>query len=255
MPVGNGVLVVADGASPVAEKRSDLPVRTASAIVMVAVAGSAFWLGGQVLAGFIVALCLGVLWEWGQLAFAFERRIWARAAWLLIGAGYIGVACLAALQWVDNVTVLLVVVASVIGVDVGAYFAGRTFGGPKIAPRISPSKTWSGLGGAIIGASLVYVVLATVEHGVRFHGADVGPAVAGDDESMFPWERLAWFGPAVAIIAQSGDFFESWLKRRAGVKDSGRVIPGLGGLFDRADGLFAVLFAIGIVTLVSAMGR
>jgi phosphatidate cytidylyltransferase len=255
MPVGSGALADAERADPVSAKRSDLRLRLVSALVMVAVAGAAFWLGGWALAAFIVALGLGILLEWTQLAFAAEARAWARALWLLAGAGYIGLACLAALQWIDDVTVLLEVVASVIAVDVGAYFAGRTFGGPKIAPAISPSKTWSGLLGGIVGASLVYATLAAIEHGVRFQGADAGAIMAGDEESMFPWARLLWIGPLVAVIAQSGDFFESWLKRRAGVKDSGRLIPGHGGLFDRADGMIAVLFVIGVFTVLSAMSQ
>ena len=255
MPAGSGALAAAEPAAPVAAKRSDLPTRVASAVVMVLVAGGAFWLGGWVLAAFIAALGLGILVEWVQLAFAFERRAWARALWLFAGAGYIGLACLAALHWIGDVVTLLEVVASVIAVDVGAYFAGRTFGGPKIAPAISPSKTWSGLGGGIVGASLVYAVLAAIEHGVRFGGADAGAVALGDEDSMFPWVRLLWIGPLVAVIAQSGDFFESWMKRRAGVKDSGRLIPGHGGLFDRADGMIAVLFVIGVFMLLSAMGQ
>ena len=58
-------------------------------------------------------------------------------------------------------------------------------------------------------------------------------------------------GAAIAVIAQSGDFFESWMKRRAGVKDSGKLIPGHGGLFDRVDGLLAVMFVLGLVSVVS----
>jgi len=225
-----------DGGAAAVTKRSDLPVRVASAVVMLALAGGAFWLGGAVLAGFIAAVGLGIFAEWTMLVLAFERRLFARGLWLLAGLGYIGSACETAISLAGNHggLILLVPVVSVIVIDVGAYFAGRTFGGPKIAPAISPSKTWSGLGGAVIAVTTLYVALAVGNH-VRLDGA---------------LASLLALGTVAAIIAQSGDFFESWMKRRAGVKDSGRLIPGHGGLFDRADGLIAVLFAIGICRLI-----
>lgn len=103
--------------------------------------------------------------------------------------------------------------------DIGAYFAGRSIGGPKLAPRVSPSKTWSGLGGGIAAALLV---------GFALHG------VAG-----LPLPLAAASG-LLAVAAQLGDLFESWMKRRAGVKDSGNLLPGHGGVLDRLDGVVAV---------------
>lgn len=222
-------------ADPAATKRSDLPVRIASAAVMVTVAGGAFWLGGWFLTAFIVAVGLGIFAEWVMLVLAFERRLWARGLWLLGGIFYIGIACYLALVASIDPPGLLNLVATVIAVDVGAYFAGRTFGGPKIAPAISPSKTWSGLGGAIVAASAF--IWFTSGHGV--------------DGSIGAWALV--LGTLAAIVAQSGDFFESWMKRRAGVKDSGRLIPGHGGLFDRADGLIAVLFVLGLIRIIPAI--
>ena len=111
--------------------------------------------------------------------------------------------------------------------------AGRAVGGPKIAPRISPSKTWAGLCGGIAGAIAV-IYLAEKQTGA------VGTV-----------PLIVAFGVAAAIIAQTGDFFESWMKRRAGVKDSGNLIPGHGGLFDRVDGLLAVCFVLGLLSLHS----
>jgi phosphatidate cytidylyltransferase len=117
--------------------------------------------------------------------------------------------------------------------DVCAYVAGRTVGGPKLAPRISPSKTWAGLIGGMAGAALVGG-LAAMEFGAGF------------------WLG-AGLGPVMALAAQTGDLFESALKRRAGLKDSGHLIPGHGGLLDRVDGLVfaAPLFA----ALVWLLGR
>ncbi|WP_353227632.1 phosphatidate cytidylyltransferase [Novosphingobium sp.] len=245
MTGGSGVLADAELA---AKKRSDLPVRVASAVVMVAVAGGAFWLGGWFLVCFIVAVGLGIFAEWTALVLAFEPRWWARCLWQAAGLGYIGLACAAALSPQLPPGQLLAVVLSVIAVDVGAYFAGRTFGGPKIAPAISPSKTWSGLLGGVLAASAFYLVIAYIIARV-FSDLGVGEVSI---RQVYRWGSAVAMGTLTAIIAQSGDFFESWMKRRAGVKDSGRLIPGHGGLFDRADGLLAVLFTIGILIVISS---
>jgi phosphatidate cytidylyltransferase len=259
---GSGVLADAERAAPAA-KRSDLPVRVASAVVMVAVAGLALWLGGWVLTGFVIAVMIGVFAEWARLVRMFEERMVARSLWIIAGVAYLGMAGFCALVWLapldGGFRPLIWVIACVVGVDVGAYFAGRTFGGPKIAPAISPSKTWSGLGGAIVGTWVVGLI------GYLYYRADFASLFnliefgQGHEAAV----RVAWrsgaeyavFGIVTAIVAQSGDFFESWMKRRAGVKDSGHLIPGHGGLFDRADGLIAVLFVIGIVSLMWSIGH
>lgn len=100
--------------------------------------------------------------------------------------------------------------------DIGAYFAGRSIGGPKLAPRVSPSKTWAGLGGGVIAALLLGFLLH------RFAGL---PA------------QLAAASGLLAVAAQAGDLLESWMKRQAGVKDSGALLPGHGGVMDRLDGV------------------
>lgn len=213
-------------------KNADLPVRALSALVMVAVAGGALWLGGGIWALFVGLLAAGVLVEWSRLVLAFTPAPLARLVWHVAGLAYVGLACFALILLRSpffGVLPLLTIIGTVVAIDVWAYFTGRRFGGPKIAPAISPSKTWSGLLGAMFGASLVLFLT---------HGHD--------------W-RWALAGPPAAVVAQAGDFFESWMKRRAGVKDSGRLIPGHGGLFDRLDGLIAVLFAVGVVMVVSAM--
>jgi len=115
--------------------------------------------------------------------------------------------------------------------DTGAYFAGRTIGGPKLAPAISPSKTWSGLMGGVALAGLLGMVLH------RFYGL---PAV------------LALASPFLAVLAQAGDLFESTLKRRAGVKDSGNVLPGHGGVLDRLDGVVPVAPVAALLVLATA---
>jgi phosphatidate cytidylyltransferase len=211
-------------------KPSDLKVRTLSAIVMVAVAGAALWLGAMWFKLFVLAIALGLIWEWWGLISAFATSGLSRAIWMLVGLIYIGTSTSKIVQLrgdgPDQIMIPLLLVLVVIATDVGAYFSGRTFGGPKIAPAISPSKTWSGLCGGMIGATLIaYLAL-------RLDGASgremIAPAVA----------------PLFAIVAQIGDFFESWMKRKAGVKDSGALIPGHGGLLDRLDGLLMVLFFV-----------
>ena len=229
---------MADDKTPA--KKSDLPVRAASAVVMVAVAGAALWLGGVIWVLFVIAVAMGLYWEWLGLVRLFVTRLGARAAWMVGGFIYIGLAAfvllvLRVVPLSSAPVLLLALMLAVIGTDIGAYFAGRAIGGPKIAPSISPSKTWAGLGGGMIGSCLALVAVTYPSEGF----SDLG------------WKLLA--GPLLAVIAQAGDFFESWMKRRAGVKDSSALIPGHGGLFDRVDGLLAVLFAVAIFAIVTVV--
>ena len=106
--------------------------------------------------------------------------------------------------------------------DIFAYFAGRSIGGPKLAPRISPNKTWAGLIGGVAGAGVV------------------GWAAASWLDLGAPFDRA---GAAIGLIAVGGDLYESGVKRRCGVKDSGRILPGHGGVLDRLDGLLAATIA------------
>lgn len=115
--------------------------------------------------------------------------------------------------------------------DIFAYFAGRAIGGPKIAPRLSPKKTWAGLIGGMMGA-------AAVGFGTSLWLNAGSPALLG------------LFSALLAIVAQAGDFLESALKRRAGVKDSGKLIPGHGGILDRVDGLVAAAVGAALLALI-----
>lgn len=221
------------------KKRSDLGVRSLSAAIMVAVAAAALWLGGWYWTGLVALVALGVVWEWCELVLRFARSAIAQLIWTLAGVFYVGIAAsgLAYLRLARVLTdgqaigLTLTIILPVIATDIGAYFAGRTIGGPRIAPAISPSKTWAGLGGGILMASLALALLS--------------PWTGGALNAKGLLDVLAG-GMVVAVIAQTGDFFESWMKRRAGVKDSGRLIPGHGGLFDRVDGLLAVSFLMGL---------
>ena len=247
-------------------KKSDLPVRAASAVAMIAVAGGALWLGGWYWTAFVAAIAAGVLWEWWGLVRLFVPSMIARATWMLGGLIYIGIAAFMfdalRLDPASGWPMLLIVLFGVILTDVGAYFAGRAIGGPKIAPKISPSKTWAGLGGGIIGAAAGIYLALMIAAGDWFTGlvneaARLGPGdttVVAISQVPSVVGCLA-LGAIVAVVAQTGDFFESWMKRRAGVKDSSGLIPGHGGLFDRADGMLAVMFAVGVVAFLNFSAR
>ncbi|MES2492255.1 MAG: phosphatidate cytidylyltransferase [Pseudomonadota bacterium] len=228
---------------------TDLPVRAASGIAMVAVTGAAWWLGGWVWTVFVGIVAMGVLWEWRNLSRAFAQSPVKLGLWNAAGFVYIalGAATLLVLRSdLFSIWTVPAVLLSVVATDVCAYFAGRTIGGPRIAPAISPNKTWAGLGGGMVGASLV-VLAVFASHDPALRGSAASPATAD-------WSELAAavpIGIAIAVIAQAGDLFQSWMKRRAGVKDSGRLLPGHGGLFDRVDGLMAVLTVGGIAGLLA----
>ncbi|MGE4538896.1 MAG: phosphatidate cytidylyltransferase [Desulfovibrio sp.] len=126
----------------------------------------------------------------------------------------------------ETVFILAVVMAA----DTGAYYAGSLVGGPKVWPAVSPGKTWAGTCGGLLASAIVASVFAASARFVP------GPLA------------LAGFGVIIAGVSQMGDFFESALKRAAGVKDSGAVLPGHGGVLDRIDGLLPAI-------LVYAAGR
>ena len=236
-----------DKVVPLGKSRSDLGIRTLSSVAMMSVAILAIWMGGYAFMALVLAVGLGVYWEFSKLVFGFAKSVPGRILWLLAGLFYVGLACFTLLLFSApffGMTPAIMLIAGVIGTDVGAYFAGRSIGGPKIAPRISPSKTWSGLFGGMLGAGLAMVAIQAALYASR--GGHPGD---GDVYLAYGVPRLMLTGTVVAVVAQSGDFFESWMKRRAGVKDSGRLIPGHGGLFDRTDGLIAVAFAAGVITL------
>jgi phosphatidate cytidylyltransferase len=127
-----------------------------------------------------------------------------------------------------GIAAIVWVMVTVWAADTLAYFAGRLIGGPKLAPRLSPKKTWAGLGGAMAGSAMASVCV----------GLWIGvPAL---------W-MLGLLAAALAIVEQAGDLFKSAMKRHYGVKDTGRLIPGHGGVIDRVDGLVAVAVAAALI--------
>ena len=155
--------------------------------------------------------------------------------WAGFGALYVGLPAVA-LVWLrgqgeDGRLLLIWLVLVVWATDIGAYACGRLIGGPLLAPRVSPKKTWAGLLGGMASAALVGLGVSA-EANLAPVGLIVGGAV-------------------LAVIAQGGDLMESWVKRRWGVKDASNVIPGHGGVLDRVDGLLAVAGAVALGTLAT----
>ncbi|HEV7320918.1 MAG TPA: phosphatidate cytidylyltransferase [Ensifer sp.] len=257
--------------------QTELKLRIASGVVLAAVALAATWFGGlafQVLAALIAVL---VYYEWSTITGLPERDFQGNAfGWFsiaviagLIVTGYIGYSLpilaffvlagmlwvflqktswwlpggiayagltgisLAALRGADDLGLMatLFVFAVVWATDIFAYFTGRAIGGPKLAPRISPGKTWSGaIGGTICG-----IVAGVAVFMAYFSLQDL---------------RIPIIALVLSVASQVGDLFESFIKRRFGVKDSSRLIPGHGGVMDRVDGLIFACVAALILVMV-----
>ncbi|WP_128253984.1 phosphatidate cytidylyltransferase [Falsirhodobacter deserti] len=244
----------------------DLPKRMASAAIMLGIGVVEVWLGGVTFAALVILLTGLMTWE-------LARMQKPRAPWMAAGLGVLAaVALLGALQVPPPLQALLIalpplacigalhhrkvatmyalaimlsgftlidlrneagtvaivwLITLVVASDVMGYFAGRSLGGPKFWPRVSPNKTWSGTIAGWFGAAAV---------GALF--------VAMQNE---PWQLIV-LSPIVALAGQLGDIAESWIKRRAGIKDSSSLIPGHGGVLDRFDAL------IGAVVIILLLG-
>ncbi len=260
---------------------SDLGTRTISALILIPAVIACAWYGGLWFKGFVLLLSGLIAHEWVSIvhpknlaqyalhmagavcgtslldlygpqiallaivALALISALVVRlgnaasSKWSYLGIFYVGLPALAlsllrhdpdfgfaAILWI-----FLIVWAA----DSLAYFAGRTIGGPKLAPMISPKKTWAGLGGAVAGSTLVSSIFA---YGFHLNGIFALAILAG----------------CLAVVEQAGDLFESSLKRFHGVKDSGTLIPGHGGVIDRVDGLIAVAVAAALVGLLHGQG-
>lgn len=249
-----------------------LRTRALSALVMIPVALGAVWLGSPFF-DILVALAGAVMaWEWSRIVdggrFAATGKVMAvvavlaallaaelpllallalaggigtvsalgRSRWLTLGMVYVGLPVVA-LVWLreyGGLMTLLWVFGLVWATDTGAYAAGRTIGGPLLAPRVSPKKTWAGLLGGMVAAALV--------------GAGFALGLG------LPVALLAGASAALAVVAQGGDLFESWIKRRYDVKDSSAIIPGHGGVLDRVDGLISAAPVVALAALLLGGG-
>ena len=265
----------------------DLRKRALSAALLLPAALLCIWLGAEAWTALVAAAAAVLAWEWVRLCGFSTRRLpgsavplavlgagtlavadayalalpllltgagatwrlagsWraaprraAPAAWLAFGVVYVGAAGIALIHLRGDVGagrgnvlfLFLVVWAS----DVGAYLAGRSLGGPKLAPAISPNKTWSGAAGGLLSSVAAGGAAAYV----------MDPGASG---------RAVLVAVVLGLLAQVGDLFESWIKRRFHVKDSSSLIPGHGGLLDRLDGVLAAAPAAALLGILLGPG-
>lgn len=194
---------------------NELLVRTLTGALLIAAALLGAVEGGNVFALLVAAVATLMFYEWTRIV-----KGWG-AVWYLGGFFYALLPALALLWIRERAGLDLLIWAFIVtwATDIGAYFAGRSFGKRKLAPTISPNKTVEGLYGGIASSTVL------------------GGAWVLANGLTLPLLALA---PVLAIAAQAGDLFESGMKRRAGVKDSGAWLPGHGGALDRLDGLVPV---------------
>jgi phosphatidate cytidylyltransferase len=208
---------------------NELSVRTLAAAAMIFVALAVAVLGGYYFAILVAAAATAIFYEWTRIV-----RGWG-PAWYIGGFFYALIPALA-LLWVrdrsdDQLALVLWIFIVTWATDIGAYFVGRAFGRAKLAPSISPNKTVAGLYGGVAAATVL---------------AGGWAWFAGLKPSLYV------LAPVFALTAQGGDLFESWMKRRAGVKDSGDWLPGHGGLLDRLDALVPVAILTALAQVAGA---
>lgn len=220
------------GGADIAEPAHNLALRVASAVVLAPLAVGAAYVGGWLFVLFWAIAAVVVLWEW--IGVTAGGGASDRAIWMVAGVGYSAVLLFAPVLLRRDISggflALLFLFAVVWSTDVLGYFGGHALGGAKLAPSISPKKTWSG---AIAGAAGAMALTAL---GARYIGG-------------FNITAIAVVALVLSIAAQLGDLMESKIKRHFGAKDTGRIIPGHGGLMDRLDGFWAAALAACLIGL------
>lgn len=205
---------------------TDLKIRTISSIVLTAGFLALLFIHSYTFSTLLSIAGIILMIEWVRLT-KMRSYKWA---WFVAGFFYIGIAMLsmAMLYHLSGPYTVLGLVLVVAAIDIGGYFVGKWIGRHKIWPSVSPGKSWEGLLGSFL------FCLGTL----------LGLSYLSENQSSLA--ILSIFSAIFTILAVSGDLFESYLKRKAGVKDSGTLIPGHGGLFDRLDGLLPCAAFMGI---------
>jgi len=272
--------------------KRELFLRIVSSVCIIPVVAYADYTGGLFFNLLLLFLCAVMAWEWGLLSGATRpvtRYLLAAIACVpvlvllirhdpaltaialvtaslgaglyvalfdkggrkgLTGAGiaYVAIAAMSAI-WIreqaDGFGLFTLLLIIVIATDVFAFICGRLIGGPKVAPSISPNKTWSGALGGLSASAIVAFGFVSLNTGIP------GSPLEVTSSGYLLAIMLAAAG--LSIASQAGDFLESWLKRRAGVKDSGSIIPGHGGMLDRLDGFLAATPVLALILLVYEM--
>ncbi len=262
---------------------SNLGLRAASATVLIPAVLAAIWFGGGYFLAMMALAVVLLSYEWGRmsarraprrvtitvgvvvmtavlltqshhfgvawlvafvgaaLAAAIVRGIGERPSDAAFGVLYIGGPCLA-LIWLrtepDQISWTILLFAVTWSADIAAFAVGSVLKGPKLSPRLSPNKTWTGFVGGLVAAML----------------AAMGMALAPPSTVRLGLVAAALIGLAGGLATMGGDLWESMLKRRFGVKDSGDIIPGHGGLLDRVDGLMFAVLAVAGARLIYQTG-
>lgn len=261
---------------------SELGRRVISAVILALIAIAALWIGGWFFTIFVLVLAAIGLWEWTGICgagdplwlrtgfvvalviglalahigghvgdFSWALALLAGAAalalsiacirraygWVALGIVYVAIPSMALIAFrqagADGLPVIVFVALIVWATDIAAYFGGRAIGGPKLWPRVSPKKTWSGAGFGLVGAIVVALIF--------FASAGTGS-----------WVAALFLAILLSLGAQAGDLAESAFKRRFGVKDSGTILPGHGGVLDRVDGLYVALALAWLLAIANA---
>ncbi len=263
--------------TPKKNRLKTLGIRALSGLALVGICGLPIYWGGWAMIAMLVVFGIRIAYEWvrmtdkdakwpayllpvlgiigtlvllkqGYIQYAFaavavlaglaliERLRRGGAGWALFGVVYVLLPGLA-IYWLRGGQVgvhasgfarFMFVLLIVIAADTFAYLGGSTFGGPKLAPKISPNKTWSGFVSGLVTGAVTGAILAKI--------------------SGFSLLMGAMLAVPIVLMAVAGDFLESWIKRRLGVKDAGALLPGHGGLLDRVDSLMlATVFAAGLL--------
>ena len=202
----------------------NLQARLVTALVLAPIVLAIVAVGGWMYNALILVAAVIVAMEWeGIVTTSLDEpklpeqiKKWRVAG--VIYAAFFGTAAIYLRDAEGGFGMVMFLLFVVWAMDIGAYFTGRFIGGPKVAPSISPKKTWSGLCGGVVASGFVGAVFSIFMSEVTLIGIVIIAMLLG-------------------LISQAGDFFESWVKRRFGVKDSGTLLPGHGGLMDRVDSL------------------
>lgn len=204
---------------------SNLQLRIISALVMLPFVVGAVFMGGMPFMIFTGVIFVLAVYEWVRLSFKTQSKV----GFLLFGLIYLPL-CFYEFYYLrtgfsDGLYLVISMLLVIWSADIGAYFVGRKFGSHKMAPTMSPNKSWEGLAGAMFFSALMMIVLMKY-----VFTSDSSPSLL----------ILALTGAILGYVGQAGDLLESFLKRKAGEKDSSKLIPGHGGVLDRVDSILLV---------------